>query len=55
MNAAALHFVTGSMSSLETRLVFMPVGYGEHMTQQVFERLAKALRIPLTSQEVTHG
>lgn len=51
MSPAAEVFFLGAQSDRVTRLVWIR-RTDEQLTQQTFERLAKALKVPLLSQEM---
>lgn len=50
MSPAAAAYFSGAASHRGSKLIFIP-RLQEYLTAQTFERTARALRIPLTSQE----
>ncbi len=54
MSPHAEAYFTGMICLIPSRIIYVP-RVEEYLTQQTFERVAKALRVPLTSQEVQRG
>ncbi len=50
MSPAAVAFLTGAQSIIRVRLVLIP-RTRDILTQEVFERTARALKVPLTSEK----